>query len=45
MNFNTQIAEHKDVESAKISNLQEFSFIHNKRSYVCTERYEQDYKI
>lgn len=34
MTFNTQITEHKDVESAKISNLPEFTFCNNNRKYI-----------
>ena len=34
LSFKTQVAEHGSVESAKISNLPEFSFLHNNRSYT-----------
>jgi hypothetical protein len=34
MNFDIQIAEYKNVESAKISNLQNFTFLYNNQSYV-----------
>lgn len=34
LRFKTQVAEHESVESAKISNLPEFSFLHNNRIYT-----------
>lgn len=34
ISFDTQITEHTNVESAKFSNLQEFTFLHNNRSYI-----------
>ncbi len=34
LSFKTQVTEHGSVESAKISNLPEFSFLHNNRSYT-----------
>lgn len=34
LRFKTQVAEYASVESAKISNLPEFSFLHNNRSYT-----------
>ena len=34
LNFKTQVIEHENVESAKITNLPEFTFSHNRKSYV-----------
>ncbi len=34
LDFKTQIAEHNSVESAKYSNLPQFTFTHNNRSYI-----------
>lgn len=34
LDFKTQIAEHNSVESAKYSNLPQFTFAHGNRSYI-----------